>query len=128
LARFLAPAAKAPLASNSRSELHVGSRRGVLGARVRAGRSPIEKSTTVTKLNDKEATMIDDDKSTERERHLKMARHLGEEAGVPEATAIEVYERELERLSATAHVTQFLHILTAKSVKAALRSRRAGSA
>ena len=67
------------------------------------------------------------DNQSDNERHLSMARHLARETGVPEATAIEVYEREFQRLSAEAQVTMYLDILTAKNVKAALRSRQTRS-
>ncbi len=59
----------------------------------------------------------------DREQHLNVARHLAREMGMPEATVIEAYSREIERLSASAQVTKFLDVLTVKHVKAALRSR-----
>jgi hypothetical protein len=61
---------------------------------------------------------------SERDQHLSMARNLAQEMGVPEATVIEVYERELAQLSASAQITQFLDVITAKRVKDAFRSRR----
>jgi len=59
---------------------------------------------------------------------LKVARDLAEETGVPEATALEIYEREYQRLSAFAKVTQYLEILTIKNVKAALQSQPTAAA
>lgn len=67
------------------------------------------------------------DNQHDQDWHLSVARQLAQEVGVPEATAIQVYERELRRLSASAHVTQYLDILTAKSAKAALMSGRTQS-
>jgi hypothetical protein len=52
-----------------------------------------------------------------------VARHLAQEFDVPEDTVIEVYEREFERLSASARITQFLDLITVKHVKDTLRSR-----
>ena len=64
-----------------------------------------------------------EDALREREHHLRVARQLAREIAVPEARVIEVYERELERLTGFAQVKQFLAIIVAKHVRIELEGR-----
>ena len=69
--------------------------------------------------------MADENRSAPEQ--LSLARHIAQEIGVPEATVLEAYAQEYERLSASAQITQFLEVITVKRVKDALRSRGSNS-
>jgi hypothetical protein len=63
--------------------------------------------------------------SAQNLRELRtVARRLAQEMQAPEDLVLEVYEAEVARLSASATVWQFLGVLAAKHVKAALRGSR----